>query len=863
MDYSFGNWIKRRRKALDLTQQELAQRVGCSNSLIFKIESDERRPSRQIAELLAQHLELPADQRDLFLKVARQEKGVDKLGLQPIPDQTISHPISLIPPLADPLIGREFELAEITRLLQEPHCRILTLTGTGGIGKTRLAWEAAFQRQDAFEHGAVFVNLAPLNGREQMVTAIADALGLGLYNASDRGEQLISHLREKEVLLLLDNFEHLLSEADCVIFVSDLLKGTLLVKLLVTSREPLQMQPEWVFDVRGLPVPGVKQTDELEAGSAVRLFVQRARQALVGFELKDADLPAIRQICLLVDGMPLAIGLAAGWIRTLTCAEIAQEIQSNINFLMSSARDLAERHRSIRATFDYSWKLLSTHEQLVLQRSSVFKGGFTREAAERATGASLAVLSALASKSLLQRTDLGRYGLHELVRQYSVEHLMGNEEEYMAAQDRHGEYYASLLERRGDGFKGMDQPTIAAELGAEIANLRQAWRWISERGQTVQIGQAADTFFWLYESRGDFQEGVVLFGYAARHLGRDTEFKRETSRLDEMRGLTRARVMAYQGFFCLRQGLHLQSKGLLERSLALLRSLVEGGSAAARDALSNTLAFLGMVTAALGDYKKGNHFLHEGLEIKLANNDRWGTAFCLRQLGLLTYYRGKHDEAYRLLSEALEVSRALGSSWAIAYSLNFLSTAAYALGRYSEAEKLLHEGLALSKQAGDRFTMAYALNGLGSVKNKLGEPAEARRLLEESISIWREIGDQESTAKSLNNLGFVLLMTDNQTEALEQFLEAFSIAKQAQLAPVMLDALLGYAILQMDEGEHESALKMLILITNHPAGMQTTQDRAEALRIDLETKFTSQQIDRAHSHAASMTLETILQELMR
>ena len=854
MEYSFGTWIKRRRKALDLTQFELAARVGCSVSLIFKIESDERRPSRQVAELLVQYLEIPANQRDLFMKVARQEKRVDQLELPPSADQPVRRPVSRIPLSSDPLIGRDFELAQITRLLQEPQCRLLTLTGAGGIGKTRLGWESAFRQQDMFESGAVFVNLAPLTGLAQMVTAIADALGFVLYNASDRGEQLISHLREKEVLLFLDNFEHLLNDADCVAFVSDLLNGALSVKLLVTSREPLQLQAEWVFEVRGLPVPSVKEANPLEASSAGRLFVQRARQALAGFELKDEDLPAVRQICQLVDGMPLAIGLAAGWIRTLTCTEIAHEIQANINFLTSSARDVAERHRSIRATFDYSWKLLSAEEQLVLQRLSVFKGGFTREAAEQAAGASLVVLSALVSKSLLQRTNTGRYGLHELVRQYSGEHLMRNEAEYLAAQDRHGEYYTTLLKRRGIGFKGIEQPAIGAELAAEIANLRQAWHWTSERGQAFQVSQAADTLFWLYEWRGDFREGVLLFGYAARNLEGDND--------SETYHLTRARVMAYQGFFCLRQGLHPQAKGLLERSLALLRPLVEGGSLAARDALSNTLAFLGIVTAALGDYEAGNRFLNEGLDIKRANEDRWGIAVCLRQLGLLAYYQGSQDEAYRLLSEALEVSREVGNSWATAYSLNFLGTAAYARGAYQEAEKLLHEGLTLSRQAGDRFTTAYALNGLGLVKKKVGDSVEARRLFEESLSIWREIGDQESTAKSLNNLGMTLLGMDDQAKAREYFLEALSIAKQAQLAPIMLDALLGYVILQADEGHYESALKMAIFIKQHPARTHDTKDRAETLCLEMEAQLTPEQIEVIRSQAMSMTLDKLVKDLL-
>ena len=860
---SFGNWIKRRRRALDLTQQALAQRVGCSMATIVKIEADERRPSRQMAELLARYLEIPADQRERFLKVARKERAVDSLVGFSGSDQSLSPPKFHIQNTSAPLIGREFEIAEVTRLIQDSRCRLLTLTGTGGIGKTRLALEGGIQTQAEFEHGGMFINLAPLTGRDQIVTAIADALGIVLYTASDRSMQLIAHLREKEFVLVLDNFEHLLDQAECVVLPSDLLQGAPLLKLVVTSREPLQLASEWVFDVKGLPVPRGDELDSLASSSAVKLFVQRARQTLTGFELQAADRAAVRQICQLVDGVPLAIELAAGWVRTLTCAEIAREIQSNIGFLTSTSRDITERHRSIRATFDYSWKLLAPEEQLVLRRLTVFQGGFTREAAEQVAGASLPVLSALVSKSLLHRIDSGRYDMHELVRQYSVEYLVNNEAEHVATRDRHGEYYTALLKRRGEAFKGVDQPIVAAELAAEIANLRQAWRWTGERGQAVQVGQAADTFFWLYESRCDCREGVPLFGYVAQKLEADQVSETDAaSGWDEMRLLTQARVMAYQGFFCLRQGLHPQSREVLERSLAVLRSISESGSPAARDALSNTLAFLGMLNASLGDYERGDRFLNEGLELKRASQDGWGMAFCLRQLGLLGYYQGAHEKAHRLLTEGLELSRELGNPWAIAYSLDFLSMAAYGQGAYAEAERLLHEGLALSRQVGDRFTIAYALNGLGLVKKALGDLEGARQLLEDSIAIWRDIGDQESLAKSLYNLGDALLGTDHQPEAREYFLESLLVARKAQLAPVMLGALLGCAVLQAEAGQIESALHMLICIKDHPASIQFVRARAENLFVQLQAKRSAEQMESIRTVASVKSLDVLVQETL-
>jgi tetratricopeptide (TPR) repeat protein len=387
-----------------------------------------------------------------------------------------------------------------------------------------------------------------------------------------------------------------------------------------------------------------------------------------------------------------------------------------------------------------------------------------------------------------------------------------------------------LLERYGAVFKGNDQSTVAAELAAEISNLRQAWRWAGETGQVMQIGQAMDTLFWLYESRCDCREGVPLFGYVAKCMVETNgPIPASASGLEERREITRARVLAYQGFFCLRQGLHLQSRELLHQSLEILRPLSEAGMLEARDARGYTLAFLGMVAAALGDYANGSLYLYEGLEIKRENQDRWGIAFCLRQLGLLAYYQGTYEDSYRLLSESLDVSRAIGNAWATAYSLDFLSTVAYAQGAYGESEKLLNEGLALSQNVGDRFTTAYGLNGLGLVRKALGDHSAAKQHLQHSVTIWREIGDQASLAQSLSILGEILLESGKKAEAQECFLEALTLARSASLVPITLDALLGIAKLRAKEGSHDLALSIVSHIKDHPSGTRVMKTSAEDL----------------------------------
>ena len=427
----FGLWLRRRRKALDLTQNALAQQVGCSLATIQKIESDARRPSRQIAELLARALEIPQADRETFLKVARRQRRVDRLpppalSAAPLPGQTRPARRSNLPAAPTPLVGRESELAALTQLLDNPQCRLLTLVGPGGIGKTRLAIEAAAARREVFVDGVVLASLAAVNSPTFMLPALASALGFSFYGSTNPRNQLLNHLSEKQMLLVLDNLEQLLEGVELV---ADILRRAPGLKLLATSRERLNLLGEWVVEVQGLAVPPAGQAKGVEECSAVALFVQSARRAKAGFALRAGDEPAVAHICRLVEGMPLAIELAASWVRMLSCQEIAREIEHNLDFLVASTRDLPERHRSLWAVFDHSWKLLSGEEQRELSQLSVFRGGFTRQAAEAVAGASLAALSSLVTKSLVRRAsaldDLTYYDLHELVRQYAHVQLRG------------------------------------------------------------------------------------------------------------------------------------------------------------------------------------------------------------------------------------------------------------------------------------------------------------------------------------------------------------------------------------------------------------------------------------------------------
>jgi transcriptional regulator with XRE-family HTH domain len=322
---TFGEWLHGQRNERKLTREDFAKRVGCSVAMLRKIEDGERRPSAQIAELMANCLDIPLEKRSTFVRVARGELSVDRLhpGSKPVATPNISSPKTNLPIFATPLIGRERELEHLSQILCEPQCRLLTLVGPGSIGKTRLAIETVSRMQDVFADGVYFVSLASINTTTYIVPMITDALGFTFQGSgpTDPITQSFSYLKEKEVLLLLDNLEHLLS-GPAIEVLSELLENALQVKLLVTSREPLGLQGEWVFEVHGLPIP----ENDITQGTSVELFLQRARRAHVEFKATPEDYPAILRICRLVDGVPLGLELAAAWVRTLSCAEIAEDI---------------------------------------------------------------------------------------------------------------------------------------------------------------------------------------------------------------------------------------------------------------------------------------------------------------------------------------------------------------------------------------------------------------------------------------------------------------------------------------------------------------------------------------------------------
>lgn len=854
MDYSFGNWVKRRRKVLDLTQQGLAQQVGCSVATIVKIESDERRPSRQMAELIAKQLDIPADQISLFLKTARQEKG--SVALDAIPLPTTLEPVSVfepnptnLPVSPTPLIGREHEIRVIAKQLLELPCRLLTLTGPGGIGKTRLAIEVARQIESHFTDGVYFISLAGIGMTESIIPAIADTLGFSFSGPAAPIVQVAAHLRTKKILLVFDNMEHLLDGGSLL---GEILQQTQHVKMLLTSREQLRLQWEWLFEVQGLPIPETADSN-LENNSAVMLFAQHARQTSQNFSLEKEDTDAIVRICKLVGGLPLAIELAASWSRVLSCHEIALELEQNLDFLETKKVDVPQRHRSIKTVFDHSWTLLTDEERTLLMRLSVFQGGFTREAAVVAMGASLAMLSSLVDKSLLRhRNTPDRYDLHELIRQYAFARLQADRKQETFTSEKYAAYYADWIAALEAPFKSAQQPQTSQLIRTETPNWLSSWHWSVEHQRLDLLRKMIPCLNWYFEVHGFYDEALSAFKAAVdtfrakgapAHLQSNEEKASFACLIDSL------------GWFDFRKGNIERAIPLLAESLEIARGTDDA------EVLYYIYGNWGYLCLMTGEVSEAGRLTTESLRYAQRLTP-WHVAIPINVLGIVAYQQGNLQEAFHQLSESLKIWRPVGDPRGLVFCMLYLGMTALALNDIATTRSVLQESNAIAEANMDRWAHAFGLDMLGMVCLSQGQNEEALLYFQQSILLSKEIGDGLNGTQTTIHFGLAHAALHSNAEAKRLFLEAYANAREAKWTPILLNVLISFAEMQ-DELSAETKLAVALSVLAHPAVTPNMRARCEKLQSDITPSLSAGQIEAAENLAKEKKLEDWSQEILK
>ncbi len=751
---SFGEWIARRRRLLDLTQREVAARANCALATVKKIEMGERRPSRELAHALAEVLHVPQAEQPQFIECARGLRSVDRLSLGGIAASTqttssaltasASLPASL-PSRGAPILGRETELAKVADLLGQPSCRLVSLVGVGGAGKTRLAVEVVYQQRERLADGAVFVPLASLADARLMPLSVAQSLNLSMSGPLEA--QLFAYLRDKSLLLVIDNCEQILEGID---WLSTLLANAPGVKVLATSRERLQLPEEWVY-----PVP------MLESARAVDLFFQVAQRHNPQFPI-DQQRAAASRVCQLVENLPLAIELAASWTPVMSCAQIADHMQHDIDFLTGNARNIPERHRSIRAVFDHSWWLLSPVEQDVMMRLSVFRGGWAPEEARSVAGATLFTLRSLMEKSLVRLAAENRFDMHELVRQYAEDHLKATG----VADDvgaRHAEVYLELAGQLDAQLFGPDAIAAFARFDQEHDNLRTGMDWALQAQHLDSARRNVDKLFLYWLRRGQWAEGErwskvvlgapdepdsVLLCWALLNVATFIALQWRYGEADPFRARAEAMTGRLQDPETTARMLLLQGQATFDSAQAaaafeelfVIASRLEVYSkpGMARDAMLASAHFLygdqlrlaGQLEEAATQYR-----LSLDLYRQLRNVDM--IAYPIGNLGRLALRDGRLQEAYTSFMESVALSRAIGNQVGIADWLQQLGHAALAMGDLAQAESCYEEALALYQEMGNQRACLEVLAGLGSVAYLGGDIGLAKSHLRESLAGFR------------------------------------------------------------------------------------------------------------------------------
>lgn len=713
-----------------------------------------------------------------------------------------------LPAVSAPLVGRQAELDDLAARLADPACRLLTIIGPGGIGKTRLALaltHCALQQGD-FINGACLVNLAAITHPHHLPATLLEALQAPNVGGNDQSQQLLDLLRNRELLLVLDNFEHLLPAASLLV---DIMQQAPAVKLLITSRTRLGLRDERLFHLDGLAFPTTDTAVDPLSFDAVALFVACAQRQHRYFAPTAADYRAIVQICRLLAGMPLGLELAAAQAPALSCTEIAEQLGRTSDFLAATWPDAPPRHRSLRAVFEHAWNFLTPEEQVTLAQASVFAGSFDAPAA-RGLLAEVKPLANLVNKSLLRHLPDGRYELHPVVHQYAADKL-GNWPDLQATTlARHAAYFAAFLHERESRLKGKDGQAALVEVSAVAAEIRRAWQWGAQEVDSRVLRQAMESLMVFYDLRGPFQEGHAAF--------------REAS----------TRVQ--------------------EAWLALSEA-----AQAAQPQLARLLAGLlirqGWLGFRLARYDEAQRLIEEGMALFQRVGVRTDLAYPHLFLGAVAYGKGDYAAALPHFESSLALYREAGDHWGMAGVLGNLGEVCSVMGNPTQALIHLREGLAVAREVGDPSMLVHTMNTLGGALCLAGAYAEAEQLLHESESLCTENGYTYLSVMALRNLALALVRQGGSAAARQTYHRALQIALNGQLGDLALLVISEAAVNIAAPRDPAQAVAWLTLVMRHPDASAETKRKAAVQRSALSTEMLP-----AHA-ARSLTLEDVLAEI--
>ncbi|MCE7982907.1 MAG: tetratricopeptide repeat protein [Caldilinea sp. CFX5] len=728
-----------------------------------------------------------------------------------------STPPHNLPTQNTPFVGRAQEVTEICQRLADPACRLLTLVGPGGIGKTRLALAVAQQILDSAstlpdnpkskiqnpncKDGVFFVPLQPLRAVSEIAPAMAAAIGFQFHGSAPPQQQLLDYLQHKELLLVLDNFEHLLEGVDLLTVILTRAPG---VKLLVTAREALKLQEEWFHPLAGMQLPplrpaGIAQAQANERADgfanydAVQLFMQTARRATANFQPAEQAASIIR-ICRLVDGMPLALELAALWLKVLTCAQVADEIERGIDILTARHQNVPERQRSIRVIFDQTWRQLTSREQQVLAALSVFRGPWDETAAATVASATPFLLVGLTERGLLQMTTTTpvRYTLHELIRQYAASKLQEEPATATSVVERHGRYYADLLRRLEGTFRTADSAAAYQEVQHAWTNVVAAWEWATDHGSAAILDGFVNSLGHFHQANNWFVDGCHFLQPAITRL--QTE-----ATTDPAGTAVLAKLLGWQGDFYLVLDQTERGEACLLQALALVQQVDQPATKA------RILGKLADFAHSRNDRARARSWAHEALAIYEQLGDEIGVGWLLIRLGKFALDANDFPLAHERFLAALQLCRKHQFHANTSIILGYLGRMALQTGAADAALRYFQEALQAHERAGGAYFREELVEGLGAVAAVQGDYARAQHYYEQALRFCRESGGASDVAHALVQLAELARKQGDYTAAHRDLAEARELHQQVGELRGLANVYYRLGLLAQSEGVYATA----------------------------------------------------------
>jgi predicted ATPase/DNA-binding SARP family transcriptional activator len=786
----------------------------------------------------------------------------DELGVEPSTEtlalyerirQARQLPPHQLPVQFTPFVGRATELGRISQWLDDPNCRLLTITGPGGIGKTRLAIQAAEARRGDYLNGIYFVSLEEVDSADNIPVALAVALDVAWESHLPPTAQLLDYLRPKEMLLVLDNFEHLLPAG--IALLRSLMTAAPDVQLLITSRERLQLQAEWVLPLGGLTYPQTAEETATVAYESLQLFTTAANRALAGEMLVNQKLQSVAELCRLLDGLPLGIELAAAALPYYPLEQLLAGLHQEMDVPTTGGHDLPDRHRSLGALFAHAWKLLAPAEQQVMQALALFQGGFDLEAAQMVAGADLRVLTNLISKSWLRHDGRGRYTLHPLLRQHAQKKA-GETGQAMIIAGQHAHYYAQRVAGYAPWLQGGRQQEAVAALLVELGNVTNAWRWLVAQMDTTQLFLMLNPLYRFFQMSSRLQQGIELFEPAvaaaetpalAAHLccclaafqlqlgeyeAADVHLQQAWQNADVLVAADKARIRQLEGELARLQARYVEAETAYQEALALSPEPAVAAE-----------AYLGLGRLAIPRLQPvaGREQLEAALALYQSLVDQWGIAEALRWLGTLAEHRGDYEEAEQRLLASLAMRRTLGDRRGLVSTLNALGNVSCVRDEYEQnwrkrgerpfedGRRYYEEGLAIAREIGARPDIAILLGDLGTIYVEWGEDGEALRLFEECKAISQALGDELGVVFARRQIG-TLALRRGQLAAAERELKAvLQQGLAVQASREVLYALMEWGKLQALAQPEWGAALLKWVIAQPDANQEMRDDAGRAL----------------------------------